>query len=314
MSKNKHLSVLVALGLLAGPMAVHGAYEYESISYPGSESDQVFGINNRGDVAGIGTIAPNKIPYVYNIKKRTFTDVSPVSGYQFTSVLGISDKGVLAGHVSDGSTDSGLIINKKGKVTVFDHPDALTATRARGVNNKGMVSGFRDDPNDQFSLPDNGFIYDSKKGTFIDIVPSLFTIAHGINNRGEVVGSATFNGDFDVPDPCGSNEGFVRRGWLRTKGGTVTYFIVNGGRTSARGISDSGVIAGFVTDPFSGLDKGFVVELDGSQCQSFTIDEADLLHFPGADATYPSGIKNSGEVIGNYFVGSKQVGFIARPQ
>ncbi|MFB3091461.1 MAG: hypothetical protein ACE1ZG_09015, partial [Gammaproteobacteria bacterium] len=123
-----------------------------------------------------------------------------------------------------------------------------------------------------------------------------------------------FDGNFGAPDPCGSSDPFVRRGWLRTMDGTVTYFSVNGGATSARGINDSGTIAGFVNDPGSGLFKGFVVELDGSQCQSFTIADADLLHFPGAVLTVLEGIKNSGEVVGSYDDGSTEFGFIARPQ
>ncbi len=315
MKKNQLLAVLTA-GLLAGPMAAQaqGPYDYESFNSPGSTSDQVFGINNRGDAVGNGTIAPDGIPYVYDTKKGGFTNVTPVAGFVDTAVLGISDKGVLVGSVFDGSVDSGLIIDKNGASTVFDHPDAVSFTQARGVNNKGLVTGFHDSPSDQFA-PENGFIYDPKTDTFTDIVPSIFTIAQGINSRGDVVGSAIFDGTFGYPDPCGSSDRFVGRGWLRTANGTVTYFSVNGGATSARGITDSGTIAGFVNDPGSGLFKGFVVELDGSQCQSFTIADADLLHFPGSSGTFVGGIKNSGEVVGGYDDGTTtSIGYIARPQ
>lgn len=246
-------------------------------------------------------------------KKGGFTNVTPVAGFDDTAVLGISDKGVLVGSVFDGSVDSGLIIDQNGASTVFVHPDAVSFTQARGVNNKGLVTGFRDDANDQFA-PENGFIYDPKTDTFTDIVPSIFTIAQGINSWGDVVGSAIFDGNFGAPDPCGSSDPFVRRGWLRTQVGSVTYFSVNGGATSARGITDLGTIAGFVNDPGSGLTKGFVVELDGSQCQSFTIADADLLHFPGSSGTFVGGIKESGDVVGNYNDGSTQFGYIARPQ
>jgi hypothetical protein len=310
--KNKLLAVL-AVGLLSAPMLVQaqGAYDYESINFPGSTFDQVFGINNRGDVVGNGIDDGNGRPFVYDSKTGTFTDVTPVAGYDDTAVLGISDKGVLVGSVFDGSVDSGLIIDKKGASTVFDHPDAVSFTEARAVNNKGLVTGFRDSPDILFTP---GFIYDPKTDTFTNIVPSLFTIAQGINSQGDVVGSAIFDSDAGAPDPCGSTDPFARRGWLRTNDGSVTYFSVNGGATSARGITDSGMIAGFVDDPGSGLNKGFVVELDGSQCQSFTIDDADLLHFPGSSGTFVGGIKNSGEVVGSYDDGTTIVGFIARPQ
>lgn len=315
MIKKNQLATLIALGTLGAPMLVQaqGAYDYESINFPGSTFDQVFGINDRGDVVGNGTISPDNIPYVYDSKMGAFTNVAPVAGFDDTAVLGISDNGVLVGSVFDGSVDSGLIIDQTGASTVFDHPDAVLFTQARGVNNQGLVTGFRDDANDQFAQ-ENGFIYDSKTGTFTDIVPSIFTIAQGINSRGDVVGNAVFNDAFGAPDPCGSSNTFVRHGWLRTGDGSVTYFSVNGGATSARGITDSGTIAGFVNDPGSGLIKGFVVELDGSQCQSFTIADADLLHFPGAVDTFVGGIKNSGEVVGGYDDGTTSLGYIARPQ
>ena len=315
MYKKNQLATLVALGTLGAPMLAlaQGAYDYESFKYPGSAFDQVFGINDRGDAVGSAFIDPDIIPYVYDTMKGGFTNVTPVAGYVDTAVLSITDNAVMAGSVFDGSLESGLIIDQNGASTVFDHPDAVSFTQARGVNNKGLVTGFRDDANDQFA-PENGFIYDPKTETFTDIVPSIFTIAQGINSQGDVVGSAIFDGNFGAPDPCGSSDPFVRRGWLRTKDGTVTYFSVNGGPTSARGINDAGTIAGWVNDPGSGLIKGFVVELDGSQCQSFTIADPDLLHFPGAVITFVGGIKNSGEVVGTYDDGTTSSGYIARPQ
>jgi hypothetical protein len=312
MNKKKQLLLVVAMGLLAGPIAAQAQYDYQTIDHPGAPDTQVFGINDRGAVVGNGFTNGFTFPFVYASKNGTFTDVAPVAGFDDTSVLGITDNAVMVGSVVDGSVTSGLIIDQNGASTVFDHPDAVSFTQARGVNNKGLVTGYRDDANDQFA-PENGFIYDPKTETFTDIVPSIFTIAQGINSGGDVVGSAIFDGNFGVPDPCGSSD-FVQRGWLRTKDGTVTYFSVNGGATRARGINDSGTIAGFVNDPGSGLIKGFVVELDGSQCQSFTIADADLLHFPGAVFTFPGGIKNSGEVVGSYDDLTNIHGFIATPQ
>ena len=63
MNKKNHLATLVALGALGAPMLVQaqGAYDYESLIYPGSTLDQVFGINNRGDVVGNGTVDPDGI-------------------------------------------------------------------------------------------------------------------------------------------------------------------------------------------------------------------------------------------------------------
>ena len=313
MNKNYQLATLVALGVLSAPMLAQaqGAYDYESFNYPGATVDVVFGINNRGDVAAFGIVSGDFMPYVYDSKRGGFTNVTPVAGFDSTAVFGIADNGTLVGSVFGAGIESGLIIDKNGATTVFDHPeDGVFFTQARDINEKGLVTGFR------FPfVSTSGFIYDSNNGTFTDIVPSLFTLANGINARGDVVGSAIFDDEFGSPDPCGSS-GEARPGWLRTADGSVTYFSVNGGVTAARGITDSGTIAGWVGDGGSGLIKGFVVKLDGSQCQSITIADADLLHVPGASLTFVGDIKNSGEVVGHYVDGTTEVqlGYIARPQ
>ena len=308
--KTQITAVLVA-GLLAGPIAAQAQYDFEQIDNPWAPDTQVFGINNRGDVVGNGITDEGSFPFVYDAKKGTITDVAPIAGFDRTAILGISDSGVLVGSVlhDDLLTESGLILYKDGSATVFDHPDAVSFTQARGVNNDGLVTGFRDDLN----VPSVGFIYDPEIDTFTDLNPtSFFTIAQGINSQGEVVGSSNF---FAVDDPCvGLGNPFLRYGWLRATDGTVTYFEVNGSHTSARGINDQGSIVGFVIDLNDGRFKGFKVELDGSQCQSITVADSDLIEVPGAERTVLQSIKNSGAIVGSYDDLTNTHGFIAMPQ
>jgi len=298
-----------AVGLLTGPMASKVIADTQLIDHPGATDTQVFGINDRGDVVGNGFAVPAGLPFVYDSKKGAFTDVAPAAGFADTAVLGIDDAGNMVGSVfdSDDLTTSGFIRSKQGAYTFFQHPDAFSSTNPRAVNNKGLVSGFSDRADGSAV----GFIYDPKTETFTDIDNglSLFTIAHGINSKGEVVGNSFYDvGD----DPCGIGA-FVNLGWLRSADGTVTYFQINGESTRARGINDSGSIVGFVDD--SGLIKGFNVQLDGSQCQSITIDAGDLLQVMGFELTSPEGISNSGDIVGsaNDFGGPVH-GFIVTPQ
>jgi uncharacterized membrane protein len=302
---------------------VQAGYDFELIDYPGTVlNTQVFGINDRGNVVGNGDADPDTYPFVYASKKGRFTDVAPLAGYSRTAVLGINDSGVMVGSVDnlDETTTSGFIRDKKGNFTVFSHPDADLYTQARGVNNKGLVTGFRDTlaAANEYA----GFIYDPKNDTFTDIIPPgdhFRSIAHGINSAGVVVGSAFF---FGADDPCNpGNTGFYQRyGWRRATDGTVTYFSVNGSsRTAARGINDSETIVGLVRDPNdNNRIKGFKVTLDGSQCQEFTVVARDLLEFPGFDSLYPEGITNSGVIVGGVdeFITSglpPSHGFIATP-
>ena len=299
----------VAVGLMAGPIVAQAQYDYLSIDYSGGVATQVFGINNRGNVVGNGINDPDTFPFVYSPKKGTITDVAPLAGYSRTSVLGINGRGDIVGSVVKDGITRGFIRDKNGNFTVFGHREAVSFTQARGINNDGLVTGYRDGPGQLVF----GFIYDSETGTFTDIVPSLFTIAQGITASGDVVGSAIF---FKADDPCppSADETTVRYGWLRSADGAVIYFDVNGRRTSARGITNSGTIAGFVSDIGTVNAKGFVVDLDGSQCQSITIAEGDLFAPPGAEMTFLQGIKPSGAVVGWYDDGTYIHGFVATPQ
>ena len=314
MNTKNWLFPVLAIGMLAGPKAVHADYDFQLVNHPAAPQTQIFGVNDAGFIVGVGLGNTGSLPFVYDSKTGRFTDVAPALGFADTSALGITDPRVIVGAVDsmDGLTRSGFIRDTNGAYTIFSHPDAPSSTQARGVSNKGLVSGFRDSHSSVFE----SFIYDPKTNVFTDIVPSLQTIAHGMNSLGDVVGSAVF---FPWDDPCPElASGFPSiYGWLRTADGSVTYFRVNGYNTRARGINDSRTIVGWIFDSGSGKDKGFVVSLEGLLCESITIADSDLLEFPGVDGTIPEGITNSGIVVGivdTYYPTWIQQGFIATPQ
>jgi uncharacterized membrane protein len=252
------------------------------------------------------------------LRKDTLTVLAPLAGYSSTSVIGINGRGDIVGAVTslNGTTKSGFIRDKNGNFTLFSHPDAVLDTTPRGINNSGLVTGYRDSVDSQFA-PENGFIYDPKTGTFTDIVPSLFTIAQGINKRGEVVGSSVFEVAND-PYPSFGNALRADYGWFRATDGIVTYFEINGSPTRARGIDDEGIIVGFFTD-LAGEEitiKGFITELNGPPpCRSITIAADDVIEFPAAIATFPEGINKTGDIVGQYRDSTGNThGFIATPQ
>ncbi len=292
-------------------------YDYQFLDHPGTAGTQVFGINEKGDVVGNGVDGPDANPFVYSINHDTLTLVAEVVPSIDTAVLDISSRGVMVGSVEslDSLTTSGFMRDKDGVFTFFSHPDntvgAVCRTLPRGVNANGLISGYYRycDDNIEETV---GFIYDPKNETFTDIIPSLLTIAQGINNAGDVVGNATYS---HANDPCDSPIS-NRYGWLRTADGSVTYFQVNGERTDARGIDDHGFIVGAFRDSVSGEFKGFKIKLaGGSSCESVTVAESDLLVFPGQIRTIPEGISNSGIIVGITLdeLGLLR-GFIATPQ
>jgi uncharacterized membrane protein len=310
--KKKQLVKVIALGLLVGPMAAMAQYDYQQIDFPGQAGSNFGGINDSGDavgnsgsISGIG-IGPDTTPFVYELMNGTMTQVAPAAGYLSTSITGINDAGVMVGSVLglDGNSQSGVIRSKNGEYTVIDHLDAVFGTKARAINNKGLVTGHYH----RADVTIGGFLYDPDTDTFTDLAPSYsWSIAHGINSKGVVVGDTRFE-----VDPCGGQSpSFSRYGWVRARDGSVVLFQVNGQPTRARGINDAGFVAGVVNDPLSGGIKGFVVELPKTNCESIEIDSADLLQFPGGLYMYPEGITNSGDVVGLFFDDSGSHGFIA---
>ena len=309
------IAIAVALALCSNAGA-QDAYEYRPIDPPGSAFSQAFGINERGEAVGTAqSLDGAAVGFSYAVRKDQFLLIEGVPGYEAgTAILGNSDSGSLVGSVDDTVTQrvSGLLIGPGGTVTTFDHPDAPSQTQARGINSRGLITGFRDFDG---PLPVAGaFIYDSKRDVFTDIVPSLFTIAQGINSRGDVVGSAIFFSEDDPCNPGAPPGGNVRYGWLRTADGHVRYFTVNGLRTSARGITDAGLITGFTQDLITGATEGFVTHIEAAECQDVAVGSSDLLVYPGATATFPQAIANSGMVVGSYNdAGGTTRSFVAIP-
>jgi uncharacterized membrane protein len=297
--------LLLVLAATVCSCPAFAAYDFVSIDYPGAVQTDAFGINNAGTVVGNGyDVNFNQIAgYSYDSKKGSFTTLTPVPGSLETLANGINEPGEIVGFLTfDGVTALAYVRSKKGVYTTFSHPGS-SDTEARAKNNNGLVTGLYIDDNTGNLV---GFIYDTGKNTFTDIfLGPGGTIAQGINNKGEVVGGA----DLDAGVACtGCLAGIY--GWLRAPNGAFSFFQVNGTGTQARGITDSGVITGFID-----TGEGFVVTLAGSSSyQSFAIPAAELLVVPGAVATSPEAISNKGTVVGSWFdAAGLEHGFIATP-
>ncbi|WP_026375368.1 DUF3466 family protein [Aestuariibacter salexigens] len=306
----------VATAFSANNALADSHYSFELVTYPGAENTSIFGLNDRGFAVG----PSDGGNFSYSLKSGGISDLE-IGDLEDAAVLATSDSGHYAGVWDDAENEWRLsfYMDKKGKVTTFEHPDALDVTNARAMNNNGLITGyFSVEKSTPFAyVAADGFIYDVKKGTFETIVPSMFTIAQGINNDGIVVGSARF---WPEEDPCiDAFPQYTMMGWVRNKGGDVTYFTINGMPTRARGISDSDTVVGFAFDPSDNTNKGFVIDIPEGQCVTVEVDSADMMAAPDALATYPQAIKNSGEIVGSAVVIDgqgelAQVGFVARKQ
>ena len=304
--KNNLSRLLLVLAATAFSWPAFAAYDFVSFDYPGAGNTDAFGINNAGTVVGTAFDADFNFitAYSYDSKKGSFTTLPPVPGSVQTNAAGINEPKEIVGSTFDGVTAMAFVRSKKGAYTTFSHPGS-SDTEARANNNNGLVTGLYLDDN---TGNINGFIYDTGNNTFTDIVLGTRTIAQGINNKGQVVGSARLAAGVACTGCLAGTYG-----WLRAPDGVISYFQVNGAATFARGITDSGVITGFISAASNG--EGFVVTLAGSFAyQSILIPAVQLLVVPGADATNPEAINNAGTVVGFWVDGAGlEHGFLATP-
>lgn len=297
--------LLATLGLCLSSLA-QAAFVVEPIPGPTAAGIQIFGINNKGELSGHTPTATGADSAVYDLKRRRFEAVAAPAGYQI-AVLGTAETGQLVGSISSNESPdvSVAFVLKNGNFTTFTLP-GYAQTSARAINNHGTVTGLASDPN----LPSVGFAYDLKTQTFtpITIGGAVLVIPQGVNNRGDIVGSATFPPGALYPGSPGGPWGFLMR-----KNGPPSLFRVNNSFTRARGISDSGDIAGFIGGGSNSV--GFVIRLpDTSLLQSVTATPDQLIAVPGALSTFVQGIDNTGRVAGwSIDANNVSTAFVARP-
>jgi hypothetical protein len=121
------------------------------------------GINNNGIVAGFYSTDNTTTPidanepqhgFLYNTNTGKYTlvpDPTVPTGNTFftTQLLGINDKGIVAGYVQDTNGDQfGLLYNTNtNSYTYLNDPDAasingVVTTQITGINNSGEITGF----------------------------------------------------------------------------------------------------------------------------------------------------------------------------
>jgi hypothetical protein len=321
----------LALSLLAAVFSssVFGDYVANQIDYidpiTGTVANftQLWSINNNGNALGAASFdsGVTSFSFVYDPATGNFVRLALPPGFDgITSdagAVGINDAGVITGTTFEPIGSRGFIL-KEGVYTFFSIP-GWADTGARTIGNptaahpEGLVVGYVDDGVFATSDSTNGFVYDPVTSAFATInTPSLFTIAHGQNILGQIVGSILADG---------SSLAFGYWSFLFTPttgadpllGGTVSYFRVDGVPTRARGINDSGVIAAFVRDA-TGATRTYVGTSSGFQ----------LVNVPGSTGircpdgslpgTNPEHISNAGQIAG-LVTDSRcnQHGFIATP-
>lgn len=292
--------VLVAAAGLGASVA-QAAYVLTDFFRPGAATTALWDVNNTGLMVGYTTSGsgPLDVSTGFLYDGSSFTTLSGPAGAVSSFASGVSDGGVVVGsftstRVTNEQGDvvpgpSSSFIYTAGSYVRFDVPGA-TETYLRAISPDGrLMSGYYIDAAGRGV----GFIYDRTTGVRTDVskANSLLTIAQGINNNGQMVGSDILTG------PPTTRPGFVYdvASNLRTD-----LAIAGMPRTAIRSIADDGEMAGWFIDA-GGLQHGFVGLTTGYE----------QIDFLGAGATYVEGSNNAGVLVGGYTLGDTTRAFIA---
>jgi uncharacterized membrane protein len=272
------------------PALASAQYTVEAIVPPDALGAQAFGINNAGKVTGGARNEEGSFNFIYDIKKQTYTILD--DGF---AALDINNRGTVVGSVDTECA----IRDKKGNVTTFAPPSATAGSfcQARGINSRGDVTGFLVNEDGGWL----GFVYNPKRGSFEEFLPSPQTFAQGINAQGEIVGSVFQDENEAFP---GSTPG--RYGYLRNKNGSVKVFDVAlafPGQTRARGLSDSGLVAGFYVDSSTFQTYSFVTRLTaGTEFETLTLSADEIIYQAPCNPDVPPPPGEGYELFSDFFV------------
>jgi hypothetical protein len=212
----------------------------------------------------------------------------------FNQLLGINNLGHIAGYFGSGAVGQpshAYIVRRpysQAKYQSLSFPGSAQ-TQFTGLNDRGVQVGF-------WSTQDNSGGVDNNFGCYLmdgqfrsvnfptaDNARPPVNQLLGVNDHDIAVGFYT--------DAKGLDHGY--RYDIATKT-FATVAVTGASSVVAAAINDSGSVAGFFASP-AGATEGFVLRPSG---------QMSVLDFPRATMTRALGVNNSGEVVGDYQLGS----------
>lgn len=229
-----------------------------------NDAGQILGTNGRLPVFGTPQSG-----YLYNAGRYTTIQFPSFS----TSLSQINNSGQIIGNINipqgnNPSTTSGFLYSG-GKFSSINFPGS-TSTTTTAINKSGQIVGTYVANNNT-----QGFLYSNGSYTTIQVPGSIRTSPIEINDLGQIVGSFVTHGP-------------INQGFLYDNGSYKTINFPGSTSSNAYAINNLGQIVG-AYNPINGPSQGFLYS-DGVYS---TISN-------GGNRTVPTGINDSGQIIG-YF-------------
>jgi len=231
----------------------YGQGNYGGENFPGSVQTQVTGVNDRGVTVGFWSTMNNasmtndnfgfyeRDGQFHTADFPTGTPASP----PVDQLLGVNDSDIAVGFWTDANgTNHGYEFNiNKGKYSSVTDPGAPSASlTAAAINNNGDIAGFYTNA----AGTTDGFLKTGGRFTDLAVPGAAATMALGVNDRDEVVGTYT----------VGTGTSAAMHGFTWTPGGGFTTVDdPNGmGTTTINGVNDAGDLVGFYVDSAGNTD------------------------------------------------------------
>jgi hypothetical protein len=286
------LVAVAALGALGGGLSVAFHDEHGGAGRP----DRVSPLADSQKASPAAPAAHQASPAVpggpapgYSLS--TLDDAGDVA---FNQLLGINNLGHIVGYFGSGAAgqpNRAYIVRRpysQAKYHSLSFPGSAQ-TQLTGLNNRGVQVGF-------WSSRDNASGVDSNFGCYLMNGQFSSVTFPAADNANPPVNQLLGVNDHDIAvgfyaDGRGSDHGYTYD--IATK--TFTTVPVTGASSVvAAAINNSGSIAGFFSNR-AGATEGFVLRASG---------QMSVLDFPRATMTRALGVSTSGEVVGDYRLGS----------
>lgn len=282
--------ILLATAVLAfAGLAVGQQFDYYTISVPGSNQTDIYGINDFGAVVGEYTTDNNRVSRGFMKAGGKVTNIA-YPGAQATVCYGINNSEEVVGQYTDTDGFSHAFLYQNGTYTNVDPPGAQEAG-ATGINNLGQIVGT------YVSYPNtSGFLFDGTTYQTLSVPGANGSSAEGINDNGQVTLQWTSN-NVNIQSSV-------------YDGTNYTQIVIEGTQdVYAYGINKQGAIA------LLWLDDGSLLYSAGLRVQTRQGYKYPSIEDPlqtNADSTRAYGISNTGLVVGYYAGPTGALGFAAR--
>ena len=235
-------------------LSPYGQGNYQNENFPGSVQTQVTGLNDKGVTVGFWSSMNNasmvndnsgfweRNGQFHNANFPTGDSASP----PVDQLLGVNNSGIAVGFWTDANGNNhGYMVNiSNDKFSSVTDPNATGASlTAAAINSGGDIAGFYSNPANGST---DGFLLKHGKFTDLAVPGSSSTMALGVNDHDEVVGTYT----------VGTGGSAAMHGFTWTQsGGFQSIDDPHGiGTTTINGVNNAGDLVGFYVDSAGNTD------------------------------------------------------------